>query len=218
MLSTIANSTRALSSTSAGPAEIAFTPDGDQLIVTEKNTNIISTYSVGFTGVAAAGHFTPSSGQTPFGFSFRDDMLIVSEAFGGGVNASAVSSYRETRGGALAVVSGTVKNTETAACWIAVTRNGRFAYAANTGSGTISGYAVNARGALSLLDANGQTAVLAAATAPADMAMSQNSRFLYVRNGGNGTINAMRVHVDGSLTVIGTITNLPTGTAGLVAR
>ena len=38
-----------------------------------------------------------------------------------------------------------------------VTKNGRFAYTTNTGSGSISGYAVSADGGLTLLDADGHT-------------------------------------------------------------
>ena len=42
-LTPIAGSTQPLTSAVAGPAEIAFTPEGDQLVVTEKATNAIVT-------------------------------------------------------------------------------------------------------------------------------------------------------------------------------
>ena len=44
--------------------------------------------------------------------------------------------------------------------------------------------------------------------------MSNNSRFLYVRNGGNGTISGFRVQADGSLTPVNSATGLPPGAAG----
>jgi hypothetical protein len=48
--------------------------------------------------------------------------------------------------------------------------------------------------------------------------LSAGSRFLYSRNG-NGTISAVRVHADGSLTVLGGgVAGLPTGAVGLAAR
>ena len=43
-LKPIAGSTRALPSVDAGPAQVAITPDGDGLVVTEKNTNTIDTF------------------------------------------------------------------------------------------------------------------------------------------------------------------------------
>ncbi len=218
-LTPIANSSRPLSSSASAPAQIEFTPDGDRLIVTEKGTNVIGSYDVAANGVAGLPTFTPSSGQTPFGFAFRRNVLIVSEAFGGAANASAASSYRVGGAGPLSVISGSVPTTETAACWFVVTGNGHFAYAANTGSGTITGYRVSNNGALTRLVANGESAILGAGTAPADVAVSRNSRFLYARNGGNRTISAVKVSSDGSLTVLsGGITGLPAGTVGLLAR
>ena len=101
---------------------------------------------------------------------------------------------------------------------MAVLNNGRFAYAANTGSGTITAYRVSGRGELTRVAPNGESAVFGAGTAPADLALTESNRFLYVRNGGSRTIGATRVNSDGSLTVITGIGGLPAGTVGLVAR
>ena len=54
----------------AGPAEIAFAPDGRTLVVTNKGTNTIDTFAVGFFGRAGAAVSHPSNGATPFGFAF----------------------------------------------------------------------------------------------------------------------------------------------------
>jgi 6-phosphogluconolactonase len=142
--------------------------------------------------------------------------LIVSEAFGGAVNASAVSSYELADDGSLEVISPSVPTTETAACWIVVTRNRHFAYASNTGSGTLSGYRVSRDGGLSLLDPDGVTAVTG--PGPIDMALSVNSRFLYSLNSGDGTISAFRVNHDGSLSPLPGVTGLPSGANGLAVR
>jgi hypothetical protein len=77
----------------------------------------------------------------------------------------------------LEVISPSVPTTETSACWAKVTGNGRFAYAANTGSGTISGYRLTADGALNLLNADGVTGVTGDDSRPADMALSIDARF-----------------------------------------
>jgi 6-phosphogluconolactonase (cycloisomerase 2 family) len=50
-----------------------------------------------------------------------------------------------------------VPDSQTALCWIAITPDGKFAYAVNTGSAVISGYQVRSNGELSLLG-NGVTA------------------------------------------------------------
>ncbi len=217
-LSPIAGSSRALSSANAAPAQIEFSPTGDRLIVTEKGTNTVDAYNVGANGVADAGHFTPSSGATPFGFAFRRNTIIVTEAFGGAPGLSGASSYNTNGVGSVAVISSTVKDTQTAACWFVVTKNGKYGYAANTGSNTISGYSIGNSGNISLID-NGVTASLGAGTVPADEALSSNSHFLYVRNGGNGTISALAVKNNGGLTVLaGGATGLPTGAVGLLAQ
>ena len=211
-LSAIAGSSRPLSSGSSGPAQIALTPDGGTLVVTEKATNRITTYAVGANGAAGAPTWVTSAGQTPFGFDFDNKgRLIVSEAFGGAPNASTVSSY-DLSGGSASLIDGPVAITETAACWVVVTNNGKYAYASNTGSGTISGLAIANDGSLSLLDSNGVTGVTGGA--PTDMSLSSNSKFLYARVG--AALHAFHINGDGSLADLGS-TTIQAGIVGLAA-
>src|SRR5215204_5614400 len=109
-LTPLPGSTRPLSGGSmADPAEVSFSHDGALLVVTEKAANLIDVYVVGSDGVAGPPISNPSAGLTPFGFAFdQRNHLIVSEAFGGAPNASAVSSYTATLSGTLDVVSGSV--------------------------------------------------------------------------------------------------------------
>src|SRR2546429_6032913 len=102
-LRAIAGSTRSLSGSAVGPAQVAFSPDGRSLIVTEKNTNLIDVYSVGRNGIASGPASVASAGATPFGFAFgpRGD-VFVSEASG------SASSYDLGRRGGLRVGSGVV--------------------------------------------------------------------------------------------------------------
>ena len=211
-LTAIRGSIQPLSSASSAPAEIAFGSEGRTLVVTEKATNRITTYQVGRDGRAGAPTWTASAGQTPFGFDVdRRGHLIVSEAAGGAAGASTVSSYRVDRTGAH-VLDGPVATTETAACWVVVTDDGRFAYVANTGSGTVSGFAIDRRGDLHLLDGDGVTGV--AGGAPADEALSGDNAFLYVRTG--GSLHTFRVRWDGSLVDLGN-TDIQPGIVGLAA-
>jgi 6-phosphogluconolactonase len=216
-LTALAGSSRPLSGTGVGPAQVGFDPSGRWLIVTEKNTNRIDVYSIGHDGYASAPVVNPSAGQTPFGFAFNQHgVLIVSEAFGGAVNASAVSSYTVGSGGTLDVVSASVPTTETAACWVAVTNNGKFAYAANTGSASVTGFEVR-KAVLSILNADGKTG--ATGTTPIDAAVSRNGQFLYTLTAGSHAISAFSVRQsDGSLSNVGGAVGLPVGTVGLAAQ
>ena len=144
---------RLLSGVGTDPAQIAFTPHGDALVVTEKATNKIVTFEVGQHGLPGDARVQDSHGQTPFGFAFgKRDQLFVSEAFGGAENASATSSYEIDRQGVLKTISASVGTNQSANCWVIVTPNGRFAYVTNTGSGSISGYAIDFDGTIELLD------------------------------------------------------------------
>jgi 6-phosphogluconolactonase len=205
-----------LGGAAAAPAQVSFSPDGSVLVVTEKGTNFIDTFTVD-DGVAQPGVSFASSGTTPFGFAFgHDNAAIVSDAFGGAPGASALSSYKVDEDGNLVVISPALGDTQTAACWVVVTQNGRFAYTSNTGSGTISSYAVSDGGNLTLL--NVAAASTGNGSTPIDMALSDNSHFLYVRNGGNGTISGFRVGADGSLTLVTSATGVPVGAQGIAAR
>lgn len=220
-LTPLANSTRPLSSTTSDPAQIGFSPDGRALVVSEKGTNRLLAYYVNLLGQVGQPSVLASSGQTPFGFAFaHNNHVIVSEAFGGGVDASAASSYQVGRTGdqssALSLISGSIHTTETAACWVAVTPDNRFSYVANTGSGTVSGYSVAAGGQLSLLDADGRTGITGGA--PADESISQDGQFLYVRVGATNNIVGFRINANGSLSALSAPTSLPPGTAGLASR
>jgi 6-phosphogluconolactonase (cycloisomerase 2 family) len=209
----IPGSVQPLSAAAVGPAQIGFTPDGRVLVVTEKATNTITTYTVGSDGVASGPNAQASAGNTPFGFSFnqRGD-LVVSEAQGGPPNLSTASSYRLDRAGNLTVISGQVATTQLAACWIAISQNGKFAYTTNTASGTISSLAIGPGATLTLLEA-----VAGTGAAPLDAAFTPGGRFLYVRNGG-GTVGAFRAEAQGGLTHIGDFGALPGGANGMAAR
>ncbi|MEP6681930.1 MAG: beta-propeller fold lactonase family protein [Parafilimonas sp.] len=212
----ISGSNRKLSTDTSGPAQIEFNHAGTQLVVTEKATNRILTYAVQSDGTASSGTIHSSAGTTPFGFEFgKNNELIVSDAFGGAPNKSALSSYKLNNSGGLTLITGPVATNQTAACWVAVTDDSRFCYTTNTGSNSISGYYINDDGKLKLLDANGITAITG--VAPIDMALSKESKFLYALNSGSGSISAYKVTFNGGLNSLGDISDIPLSAAGLVA-
>ncbi len=214
----IAGSARPLSAPDTAPAQVGFSNNGRVLVVTEKDTNLITTFVLNHAGVAGMPRPQPSSGMTPFGFAFnRFGHLIVSEAFGGALDASAVSSYRVENDGDLVVLDASEPTTETAACWIANTRNGMFSYTTNTGSNTVSGYRAAQTGDLTLLTPGGATASTGAAGAPTDAAVVGN-RLLYVLNSATGEVVGYRIGQSGGLTEITRVTGLPPNSTGLLAR
>jgi 6-phosphogluconolactonase len=215
-LEPIAGSTQPLSGTGVGGAQVEFTADGDQLVVTEKNTNTIDVFPVDRHGQAGAPVTNPSNGTTPFGFAEdRRGRLIVSNANGGAPGASSMTSYTVNSDGTVTALDGPVATNQTAACWVVVTDNGRYAYTTNTGSGSITGYRIGADGSLTLLDDDGVTATTQAG--PIDFDLTRNSRYLYTLNGGSQSISIHRVAADGGLLPVGVVTGLPASAVGLAA-
>lgn len=210
----IAGSTRTLPG--AGAAQVSFTSAGNALVVTMKASSTISTLAVDKDGVAGAPQTFGSSGNTPFGFGVgKKDEIVVTEAAGAPAGLSAASSYRVGKDGALTLVSASVPTTQAAACWGLVSKDGRYAYTANAAGDSISLYAVDHDGAITLTEAR---AAWAAGTHPLDLAASEDGRFLYVLESFTHSIGAYRVAHDGTLTRIGSSTSLLMGAGGLAAR
>jgi 6-phosphogluconolactonase len=218
-LSEIPGSSRPLSAAATGPAQVQFNGDGDVLVVTEKGSNLIDTYILDADGVPGTANSQLSVGVTPFGFAFgKRDQLFVSEAAGGAPGQGSVSSYSLSKDGTLNVISSAVATTESAACWVVVSNDGRFAYTTNAGSGSVSGYGIGFDGDISLLDHNGQTGLTGKDSTPIDMALSNDGQNLYTLNAGNATISAFRVGHQGGLHRLRTLKNLPATVNGLAAR
>jgi 6-phosphogluconolactonase (cycloisomerase 2 family) len=218
-LTPLAGSTQPLiGGTAADPAQVSFSSDGTLLVVTEKAGNRIDTYTIDGNGVASPPIENASSGMTPFGFAFNNPgFLVVSEAAGGVPNASSVSSYSAADDGMLNVISGSVSNSQTASCWVVIVNNGQTAFVSNTGSGTISSYDIGpGNGTLTLINPIAADAGMDSALR--DMALSVNSKFLYVQAAGGQEVRSFRVENDGSLTLIDTDTGLPFGAQGIAAK
>ncbi len=203
----LAGSSRPLSSAAPGPAQIQFSPDGRTLAVTEKTTNKIDTYAVGFGGYASGPVVSSSAGATPFGFDFDSKgRLVVSEAV-----ASQVTSYAVAGNGAATAIN-SVPDGQGAACWVAVSDNGKWAYTANASTGSISSYTIAPNGSLSLA-----AGVAATIPGPLDLAFSDGSKFLYALSNAAHRIDAFRVNGNGSLTFLGSTPPLPAGAVSVAA-
>jgi len=198
---------KALSAGADGAAEVRLSPNGHLLVVSERVSNRLETFIVSDDGSLGDGVVTPAAGNTPFGFDFTTrGQVIVSEAASG-----SASSYNVNDDGSLAVASGAASTLQRAPCWLIVNNSGRFAYTANAGSATVTGFAIAANGTLSLLASTGVSGDLGTGAQPLDLDMSRNGNFVYVMKNGTGTIGAFAVAGDGSLSPLA-------DTPGLLAR
>jgi 6-phosphogluconolactonase (cycloisomerase 2 family) len=168
-----------------GAAQVSVAPDGSALVVSERLSNRLETLPLDASGRPGAAVITASSGAVPFGFAFghRDD-VIVSEA-----GQSTVSSYRLGSGG-LDTITASLPVGFGAACWVAVSPNGKLAYTGNA-SGSISGFAIGRDGGLSPLGT-------IPTPSPRELAFSRNGRFLYAVSP-TGRVTGYQVGGDGSL-------------------
>jgi 6-phosphogluconolactonase (cycloisomerase 2 family) len=177
------------------PGQVAFSPDGSQLIVTTKaNGNDIDVFGVGRFGFLSPSPVVNSEpGVVPFGISFdAAGHLLIAEA---GTNALATFALNPS--GTVSPID-TVGTGQAATCWVAQAQG--FFYASNAGSGSVSQFSDSPSGTLAL---EGQTG-----TDPGtvDAAASVDGQYLYVQTGGNGIVDEFHVSSTGSLTEIGSVT------------
>ncbi|MEP6621070.1 MAG: beta-propeller fold lactonase family protein [bacterium] len=199
----ILRSRLSLGASTDGPSTINAGRDGRLLFVTQRDINALDVVTVRADGELTAASRRASSGIGPFGFAVTSrDQLIVSEAAGTLPNG-AVSSYRVAGNNSLSLISATLSTHQAATCWLVLTKDEHFAYVANAGSGSLSGYEVASDGSLSPLDANGRTGVTnGTGAAPLDMDLTRDGKFLYVLQTGTGTVGTFAIGSHGRLSVL----------------
>jgi 6-phosphogluconolactonase len=195
-LKPIPGGTRALAEGADGPAQVSVTADGRSLVVSERVSNRLETLPLDRLGRPGRPVVTASSGAVPFGFAITQrGTIVVSEA-----GASTVSSYRLGWGGGLRTVTGSLPVGQGAACWVAVSPNGRFAYTGNAAGG-IGGFAIAHDGSLAPL---GTTSL----RSPRDLDFDESGRYLHAISPGTaatgGQVTTYRVGHDGALSLVDT--------------
>ena len=180
------------------PGQVAFSPDGSQLIVTTKaNGSDIDVFGVDYRGyLSSAPVVNAEPGAVPFGVTFdQAGHLVVAESSS---TTPAVATFALDHNGTVTQLD-LVPTGKAATCWIAPA--GGFLYASNAGSAALSGYQENsASGTLALLGATGTD------PGPVDAAASANGQFLYVQTGANGIVDEFHVNWNGTLTEVGSVT------------
>ena len=208
---------QALDTSDADPAQVAFSPNGSMVVITQRGTDSVVTYEVAPEGTFGASSEVASEGPTPYGFAFTSGgTLVVTEAYRAEKGAAAASSYTIVDG-ALVARTSSVGNGRSEICWAVITPDDRFAFTTNFADGAVSRYAIAADGSLSLEDA---TAGISVDGMPGlrDEALSSDGRFLYAVDADGGRIYGWSVDADGALELIGSWEGVPETVAGLAAN
>jgi 6-phosphogluconolactonase (cycloisomerase 2 family) len=176
------------------PGQLAFSPDGRQLLITTKgNGSAIDVFRIRARGRLSASPVVNSlPGEVPFAVAFDDQgRLLVAEA---GTNA--LASFTLNADGTVTKID-SVGTGQAATCW--VVGSGGFFFTSNAGSGSLSRFQEALDGGLALL---GNTATHAGTV---DATITPDGRFLYVQTGGEGLVDEFEIGAGGSLSPIGSI-------------
>jgi 6-phosphogluconolactonase len=203
----------------SGVGNVFFNSTGDKLVGTRDNTSLIDSFTVRFDGrlVAAPGSPFPAQSLGPIGAEFRPTNpaeLYVSNAHAG-AGLGTVSAFRVSRRGVLTSIGDSpVPDGQTAPCWVEISHDGKWLFAVNTASATVSSYAIRRGGSLVL---HGTTPFINGAGA-VDARLAPDGRTLSVTGGSGLVVSTFAVH-GGDLKELATSpTPLPAGTSpmGLV--
>ena len=203
----------------SGVGDVFFNSTGDRLVGTRDNTSLIDSFTVRSDGRLVAAPGSPFAAQSlgPIGSEFRPtnpSQLYVSNAHAG-ANLGTVSAFHVSRRGVLTSIGDSpFANGQTAPCWVEISHDGNWLFSVNTGSATISSFAIRHDGSLVL---HGTTAFTNGAGA-VDARLAPDGKTLSV-TGGRGLVVSSFAVDGGDLTELpSSPTPLPAGTAptGLV--
>ena len=177
------------------PGQVAFSPRGNQLLVTTKaNRNSIEVFNLDRSGAPSADPVsTVLPGTAPFALAFdpAGDVLSTDASA-----AASVNSFHLAADGTLSLVS-TVPTGQKGTCWVVT--SGDDIFTTNPGGPSVSSLQYNSNGT--------PTVVGATPTDPGtvDAAVSHGGKFLYVETGAKGFIDEFQIGQGGELSSIGTI-------------
>ena len=189
---------------SAGLGDVFFNAFGTHLIGTRTGTSQIDSFVVLPNGHLLAAKGSPYTGQGlgQLGAEFspaNPSELFVSNAHNG-AGLGTISAYRDGLFGQLSSIgSSPYPDGQTAPCWVEISRDGKYLFTVNTGSGNISSYAINPDGSLALI---GSFAIKGGG-ADIDARLSPDGRYLLVDGSGMHFVSVFAVNG-------GTLTEVPT--------
>ena len=198
----------------SGLGDVFFNATGDRLIGTRTGTSQIDSFVVLPNGRLAAAQGSPFTGQGlgQLGAEFspaNPAQLFVSNAHNGPLLGT-VSAYNDSLSGQLTPIgSSPYADFQTAPCWVEFSHDGLYLFTVNTGSGSISSYAINPDGSLALIG----SFTITGGGADIDARLSPDGNYLLVDGSGHNFVSVFAVN-GGNLTELPTSpTPLPAGAA-----
>jgi 6-phosphogluconolactonase len=187
----------------AGPAQVEFSPTGESIVVTAgfqgEETSRIHSFRVLSDGTLREGPNSPlkpsgASGTVGFSWSPKGDRIYVSTFRGSAITVFDID--RRTAG--IKQVGKAYGDGEQAACWTAISSDGRTLYVANFVSNSISVFDVQPDGRLVLLG----TTKRHGSTSPdtKDIELSKDGKYLYAIGSGKTEVAVFQVGADRMVT------------------
>jgi 6-phosphogluconolactonase (cycloisomerase 2 family) len=206
----IKNSTAFLTGTTTGGASLAFSPDGQFLVVTERVANNIDVFHVQADGTLSpiVVNSNPAPGTFSVAFAPNGAAIVSETGPGGATNGSAISSYKVNSSGTLTAITHSLSTLAAGNCWNAITPDGTKVYVSNSGSDNVSGFNIGKDGTLTPIGGT----ILGnnpSGSHNVDIAITANGKFLYTINSQSGNIGVFAINQDGSLTNLGQAGDLP---------
>ena len=184
------------------PGDIAFSPDGSQLIVTTKAAGqSIEVFSNPVTDLSAKPVVDSLPGEVPFAVAFDSQGRLLLTETGPDVLGSFVLNRNGTISPLDEIATGGL-----ATCWVTGVEN-RFFFTSNAESATLTGFAAGFGGQPPL------TKLTTTSTSPGTVDAASVGNFLYVQGGAEGTVDEFEVQGNGSLRSLGSVL-VPNAVAG----
>lgn len=195
----------------SSPEDVTITPNGTEVVVTEKGSDTIDTFAIGADYVLGQAVTTSSNGPGAYAQAYVRNQLLVA---GAGAD-STLSSFLIATNGAAVATEAALPDSQAAACWIATTSSG-YAFVANAASSSISTYRVLRNGGLAFF---GNTVLPGAVAAkPLDVTTSSDGKDLYVVDEANSQVDSYAIGTNGTLTLAGTPAPVAAGPRGIAAN
>ena len=192
-----------------GPTQALTTPRGDFLFGADFSGSKLRAYRINPSGTLQQASNSPLAAPNPLGIMVHPTQPIL---YAGLPFRAQLGVYACDGTGTLTPVT-TARNSGSAICWLAITRDGRNLYSTNTGSDSVSWYDLTNP----LAPVERQNLHLKGGGGPYQVAANPSGSYLYVVNqtfGGGLKDNALhtfRIDAGGSLTEYGQPLSFPVG-------
>ena len=179
-------------------SQVGFSPNGKSLLVAGDSNNLVLVYTMKGNTPSSDPAFVQSNGTGPAAFTFDStgDLIVVESG------NNSISSYSFISTG-LKPITTSLGTGQKNPRWVVST--GKFVFAGNLGSDTISSFSISPT-------VNGQltmsNTVAATSTGNTDMTVSSDGKYLYVLDPGSRAIDVFGIGTDGTLTRSGEVPGL----------